>query len=116
MPVPAIRGWGGNPTNTDDHQANTDTVRRLRVLNTQNSLEIPIVEGVTLTGIGMIDGALHVQIRYSDILHTDNHGFLTLTDREGKTYRDTPYDCGRDGHEQGLCAEIPGGNAGAWDH
>ena len=89
MPVPAIRGWGGNPTNTDDHQANTDTVRRLRVLNTQNSLEIPIVEGVTLTGIGMIDGALHVQIRYSDILHTDNHGFLTLTDREGKTYRDT---------------------------
>ena len=79
MPVPSIRGWGGSPI---------DKAHLLSVLNTQNSLEIPIVDGVTLTGIGMIDGALHVQIRYSDILHTDNHGFLTLTDSEGRTYTD----------------------------
>ena len=89
MPVPAIRGWSGSPTNEDDHQAVTEKVHRLKVLNTQNSLEIPIVDGVTLTGIGMIDGALHVQIRYSDIHHTDNHGFLTLSDRNGKSYDDT---------------------------
>ena len=88
MPVPAIRGWGGSPAGHDDHQAVTDKVSRLRVLNTQRSLEIPIADGVTLTGIGMIDGAFHVQIRYSDILHTDNHGFLTLSDHNGKSYAD----------------------------
>ena len=88
IPVPPIRGWGGNLANDKDHQEASDSGRRLRVLNTQNSLETPIVDGVTLTGVGMVEGALHVQIRYSDILQTDNHGFLTLTDREGKTYRD----------------------------
>ena len=88
MPVPAIRGWSGSPSNNDDRQAITDKVHRLKVLNIQNSLEIPIVDGVTLTGIGMIDGAFHVQIRYSDILHTDNHGFLTLTSPDGKSYVD----------------------------
>lgn len=35
-------------------------------------------EGVTLTGYGLVDGQLHVQIKYDDILHTDNHGFLYL--------------------------------------
>ncbi len=89
MPVPAIRGWSGSPTDQDDHQAVTDKVHRMRVLNTQSSLEIPIVDGVTLTGIGMIDGALHVQIRYADIRHTDNHGFLTLSDHNGNCYADT---------------------------
>ena len=88
MPVPAIRGWGGLPASKDDHQTVTDKVSRLRVLNTQRSLEIPIADGVTLTGIGMIDGAFHVQIRYSDVLHTDNHGFLTLTSHDGKSYMD----------------------------
>ena len=88
MPVPTIRGWSGSPSNNDDCQAITDKVHRMKVLNTQNSLEIPIVDGVTLTGIGMIDGAFHVQIRYSDILHTDNHGFLTLTSPDGKSYVD----------------------------
>ena len=86
MPVPAIRGWSGSPASNDDHQAVADQVSRLRVLNTQRSLEIPIADGVTLSGIGMIDGAFHVQIRYSDILHTDNHGYLTLTGPDGKSY------------------------------
>ena len=88
MPVPAIRGWSGSPSSNDERQEVTDKARRLRVLNTRNSLEIPIVDGVTLTGIGMIDGAFHVQIRYSDVHHTDNHGFLTLTSSDGKTYAD----------------------------
>ena len=89
MSVPDIRGWSGSSADDADCRAITDTVRRLSVLNTQNSLEISIVDGVTLTGIGMIDGALHVQIRYSDILRTDNHGFLTLTDRNSQSYADT---------------------------
>jgi hypothetical protein len=87
MPVPTIRGWSGSPA-SDRHDAAKEKARRMMVLNTNNSLEIPVIDGVTLTGIGIVDGSLHIQIRYADIRHTDNHGFLTLTDGEGKTYRD----------------------------
>ena len=89
MPVPTIRGWSGTPADGADPQSATEKAHRLNVLNTNNSLEIPIVDGVTLTGIGIVDGTLHVQIRYSDIRHTDNHGFLTLTDSEGRNYENT---------------------------
>ncbi len=88
MPVPAIRGWGGSPA-SDRKDAATEKARNLMVLNTNNSLEIPVVDGVTLTGIGIVDGFLHVQIRYADILHTDNHGFLTLFDNNGNSYEES---------------------------
>ena len=85
MPVPPIRGWAGSPA-SDRKDAAAEKARTLRVLNTNRSLEIPVVDGVTLTGIGIVDETLHVQIRYTDIRHTDNHGFLTLSDKSGKSY------------------------------
>ena len=88
MPVPAIRGWSGSPE-AGRREAAKEKARQLMVLNTDNSLEIPVVDGVTLTGIGIIDGVLHVQIRYTDIHHTDNHGFLTLSDKSGKKYEES---------------------------
>ena len=88
MPVPAIRGWGGSPA-ADKKTAVDEKARSLRVLNTNRSLEIPVVDGVTLTGIGIIDGSLHVQIRYKDIHHTDNHGFLRLSDQNGTDYEES---------------------------
>ena len=42
-----------------------------------------ITPGVTLMGYGILDGKLHVQIKYDDIHYTDNHGFLFL-EREGE--------------------------------
>jgi hypothetical protein len=42
-----------------------------------------ITPGVTLMGYGLLDGKLHVQIKYDDIRHTDNHGFLFL-EKEGE--------------------------------
>lgn len=42
------------------------------------------VEGVTVTGIGYVDGALHIQTCYEDILHTDNHGFLQIVKKNGE--------------------------------
>lgn len=85
IPVPQIRGWGGSPAG-DGREAATESVHRMQVLNPLNSWEIPVTDGVTLTGVGIIDNVLHVQIRYADIGHTDNHGFLTLADRDGNTY------------------------------
>ena len=119
MPVPPIRGWAGTPADGDRERA-AEAARNLRVLNMQNSLEIPVTDGVTLTGVGIIDGALHVQIRYTDIRHTDNHGFLTLSDREGKNYESIAknaadpgigsvswYGENRDSWEEYIFAEFP---------
>ena len=40
-------------------------------------------EGVSVTGIGYIDGALHIQTYYEDIGRTDNHGAVYLADESG---------------------------------
>lgn len=41
------------------------------------------IEGVSLTGIGFIDGKLHIQTAVKDPLNNDNHGFMYLADKEG---------------------------------
>ena len=91
MPVPAIRGWSGSPKD-GKRDAAAEKARQIRVLDVKDSLEIPVVEGVTLTGVGIIDGALHVQVRYTDIHHTDNHGFVTLADADGRPYDESYMD------------------------
>ena len=45
---------------------------------------VTVVPGVTLTGYGMAEGQLHVQLHYDDILHTDNHGFPYLKASDGE--------------------------------
>lgn len=39
--------------------------------------------GVTITAFGIVDGDLHVQAYYEDILNTDNHGTIYLKDLDG---------------------------------
>ncbi len=81
VPVPRrVRGMAGK------EEAEFNKAGSLKVLNPENSLEIPVTEGVTLTGIGISDGILHVQMRYDDIYHTDNHGFVVLKDKAGNEY------------------------------
>ncbi|MCH5192336.1 MAG: hypothetical protein J1F11_00135 [Oscillospiraceae bacterium] len=41
------------------------------------------VDGVSVTGIGYINGALHIQTHYEDIGRTDNHGSVYLADESG---------------------------------
>ncbi len=40
-------------------------------------------DGATVTAMGYLDGQLHVQVLYDDILSTDNHGDLWLADGDG---------------------------------
>ena len=42
------------------------------------------IEGIDLTGIGYIDGKLHIQTAVKDNLDKDNHGFFYLKDSNGK--------------------------------
>lgn len=53
----------------------------LTVLKPSGNICSP-VDGVSLTGIGYIDGYLHVQVYYKDILKTDNHGTIALINKE----------------------------------
>lgn len=49
----------------------------------EDTLSVSPVEGVKITGIGYIDDELHIQTHYDDISRTDNHGFLSLIDKNG---------------------------------
>ena len=55
--------------------------KEVTVLKPGDAIVSP-VDGVTLTGIGYADGRLHVQVYYADILKTDNHGSISLVNRE----------------------------------
>lgn len=44
------------------------------------------VERALVTGAGYIDGRLHIQLYFGDILGTDTHGYVWFTDAEGNRY------------------------------
>ncbi len=46
------------------------------------------MENVTITGMGWIDGMLHIQTHFADILNTDAHGGLSLMDGDGNLITD----------------------------
>ncbi len=49
-------------------------------------------DGVTVTAAGWVDEALHIQVRYEDILRTDDHGFLYYIDEDGEAiYADSSF-------------------------
>lgn len=64
-----------------DAYKNSSTRQGLTALKPVGSVCSP-VNGVTLTSIGYVDDCLHVQVYYEDIVKTDNHGFISLIDRE----------------------------------
>jgi len=41
------------------------------------------MDGVSITGMGWVDGFLHIQSHYADISETDAHGYVFLTDASG---------------------------------
>ncbi len=59
-------------------------IESVPVLVSDPTGEVVLAEGVTLTGYGIVDGVLHVQVRFSDIKRTDNHGFIHLLDPSGE--------------------------------
>lgn len=73
------RGYTSTTLNEDNHNSTTKT--ELTTLKPAGNICSPI-NGVTLTGIGYVDGYLHVQAYYEDILKTDNHGSIALINKE----------------------------------
>lgn len=77
------RGAGMNSWNSEDNvQEAIDRLEAMPILVPQTSREL--TPGVDLTGIGYVDGQLHIQFYCHDIFHTDNHAFLCLKDADGR--------------------------------
>ncbi|MDC7286311.1 DUF4179 domain-containing protein [Blautia schinkii] len=75
----APRGYTSATLNEENNNTTTET--RMTTLKPGSNISSPI-NGVSLTGIGYVDGALHVQTYYKDILKTDNHGSIALINKE----------------------------------
>lgn len=75
----SIRGgsWNGNGRDFYEKYENGEYL-----LPSSEGLYSP-VDGVTVTAMGFIDGKLHIQIHYKNILETDNHGYVYLVDKNG---------------------------------
>lgn len=77
MVNPSIRGWGGIDLDSLDRN-------NLQLMRPNEESALVLEEGVTLTGCGIVDSKLHVQIRYNNILETDNHGYIYLKNQNGE--------------------------------
>ena len=59
----------------------------MNMLAVPGETETPLTRGVSLTGWAEWDGKLSVQIRYEDILETDDHGEVCLIGEDGSMKR-----------------------------
>lgn len=73
-----IRGWGTVGSDAVD-------VHTVKLLAPQEKNSFAVLPGVSITGYGVVDGKLHIQARYENILETDNHGEISLEDTTGQT-------------------------------
>ncbi|MCC2826712.1 DUF4179 domain-containing protein [Faecalicatena orotica] len=74
---PDIRGYGGLAGETADEKE-----PQLMAPNEEDTVELE--KGVLLSSYGIVDGKLHIQVRYADILNTDNHGDIYLKSSSGE--------------------------------
>jgi len=70
-----VRGGGG----VDGFEPETIT----KVLAEKREMLKPI-NHVTVTGMGYVDGLLHIQIHYENRMENDGHGYISLMDESGK--------------------------------
>ncbi len=71
MDNPNVRGWDGMDLDSLDEN-------NLQLMRPNEESALVLEKGVTLTGYGMVNDKLHVQIRYNNIHETDNHGYVYL--------------------------------------
>lgn len=74
MLMPTANGYGGS---YDFQNHGTPTV-----LTPSLSIDFG-VEGIEVTGMGYVDGMLHIQTAVGDYLTSDNHGYFYFRDKDG---------------------------------
>lgn len=58
---------------------------KFRFLKPESSPIYKLAGGAEISALGYIDTELHIQVKYDDIISTDNHGFLYLKNADGET-------------------------------
>lgn len=76
-----VSSTGGGGKEYEKHTDEGETI----VLTPSQAIAGFPVDGINLTGIGYIDGMLHIQVELNDRLTNDNHGFFYLKDANGKS-------------------------------
>lgn len=66
-----------------DYREVTEVENNFRALKTTGILYSP-VEGVDITAMGYVDEKLHIQVRYENVLKTDNHGDIYFQNDKGE--------------------------------
>ena len=89
-----ITGWSGRDT------SKPETFNPSGVVLMPAEEPITIVDGISLSGYGYVDGTLRIQIRYADNLHTDNHGFVYFMTPDGGLIPETNTLSFHDGEDQ----------------
>ncbi len=56
------------------------------ILCEDENIRFSPMDGVVVTAYGFVNGKLHIQVYYEDILQYDNHGFITLVDDNSTIY------------------------------
>lgn len=75
-----LRGYGILSENSVDRSSILDQ----DYLIAEEAQGFSPVEGVTVTAWGIVDGQLHLQVYYEDILQYDNHGYVALKNSSGE--------------------------------
>lgn len=81
----AMTGYSGLVTDVSKIEATEKEAQGYPVLVPQSADPDFPVEGVDFTGIGYIDGELHIQYAVENSLDNDNHGFFFLQNEAGET-------------------------------
>lgn len=82
---PEINGWStaSDTVQLDEKGALYDNGVKVKMMAPDENNAVVLEPGVILTGYGIVDGKLHVQLRYMDVLSTDNHGWIYIKDGAG---------------------------------
>lgn len=80
-----LRGWASNGSDIEEFSDFFEKYRR-DILCEDENIHFSPVDGATVTAYGFVNGKLHVQVHYDDILQHDNHGFITLVDDNSTIY------------------------------
>lgn len=107
MELPVIDNFKANPDISGYGKMELDSLEedKIRLMEPDEESAVVLEKGVALTGYGILDNELHVQVRYADILETDNHGRIYLKNENGEavyyqysvSFRD---DDGRDNYQE----------------
>ncbi len=103
---PNVRGFSGD-------EADPEKWKDLKFMEPDEERGVILEEGVALTGYGLEEDGLHIQIRFEDVLETDNHGLLYLKNQKGERidyqYHSAFWDeSGKDSYEEYVFEVSPG--------